>query len=71
MLYLRAIGYIISTLFILVFVTSSMLGVASNVWLAQWADDNEAHPHHVDTGLKLGVYASLGLGQGTSTGGLL
>ena len=64
MLYINAIGYLIATLFIMIFITSAVLGVASNIWLAQWSDDNADHPHEVNTGLKLGVYASLGIGQG-------
>ncbi|EYC24793.1 hypothetical protein Y032_0013g2112 [Ancylostoma ceylanicum] len=66
--YIRAIGLDFAVLFISVYVLSSVLGVASNLWLAKWSDDAEAiqktsNGSSYETNIRLAIYASLGVGQ--------
>ncbi|KHJ98857.1 ABC transporter transmembrane region [Oesophagostomum dentatum] len=66
--YIRAIGYGIAILFIAVYIFSSVLGVASNLWLAKWSDDAEmiqqtSNGSSYETNTRLAIYASLGVGQ--------
>ncbi|VDL80145.1 unnamed protein product [Nippostrongylus brasiliensis] len=66
--YIRAIGLFIATLFIVVYIFSSVLGVASNLWLAKWSDDAEmiqatSNGSSYETNMRLAVYAALGVGQ--------
>ncbi|CAJ0609669.1 unnamed protein product [Cylicocyclus nassatus] len=64
--YIRAIGFDVALLFITVYILSSVLGVASNLWLAKWSDDAEAIQKNgtsYDTNTRLAIYASLGVGQ--------
>uniref|UniRef100_A0A1I7YAB2 Multidrug resistance-associated protein 1-like n=1 Tax=Steinernema glaseri TaxID=37863 RepID=A0A1I7YAB2_9BILA len=65
--YLRAIGYFVSFSFFLIYVFASILGVLSNLWLAQWSDDakkiqaNESGS--TETNIRLAIYSGLGMGQ--------
>ena len=68
MTYLRAIGWKVSMVFLVIYIVSSVLGVFSNLYLADWSDhaaaiqrgENGSAGSHV----RLGVYTLLGLGQG-------
>lgn len=68
LLYLHAIGYGTTALFIAIYIFSSVLGVSSNLWLANWSDHakkaNITEASEDDTNWRLGIYATLGLGQG-------
>lgn len=69
MSYFRAIGLPIAILFFLVYVASSVLGVFSNLYLAQWSDDakkiaESGNSSSTETQIRLGIYAMLGMGQG-------
>ncbi|CAI2355592.1 unnamed protein product [Caenorhabditis sp. 36 PRJEB53466] len=71
MTYFRAIGIPIAVLFFLVYVASSILGVFSNLYLAQWSDDAKeialsGNVSTTETQIRLGIYAALGMGQATS-----
>ncbi|XGW32576.1 hypothetical protein V3C99_017265 [Haemonchus contortus] len=66
--YIRAIGFDLAVLFIVVYIFSSVLGVASNLWLAKWSDDAEmiqktSNGSSYETNTRLAIYASLGVGQ--------
>ncbi|VDM43710.1 unnamed protein product [Toxocara canis] len=67
--YIKAIGYVITVLFLSIYVVSSILGVLSNLWLANWSDHakrmNSSSPEEQDTNVRLAIYASLGMGQAT------
>uniref|UniRef100_A0A1I7V7F0 Multidrug resistance-associated protein 1 n=1 Tax=Loa loa TaxID=7209 RepID=A0A1I7V7F0_LOALO len=69
LLYLHAIGYGITAIFIAIYVLSSVLGVSSNLWLANWSDHakkaNVTNVGEDETNWRLGIYAILGLGQAT------
>ncbi|RCN46028.1 ABC transporter, ATP-binding protein [Ancylostoma caninum] len=70
--YIRAIGLNVAVLFISVYVLSSVLGVASNLWLAKWSDDAEAiqktsNGSSYETNTRLAIYASLGVGQASES----
>lgn len=68
MTYLKAIGWKVSLLFLVIYIVSSILGVFSNLYLADWSDhaaaiqkgENGSAGSHV----RLGIYTALGLGQG-------
>ncbi|VDM94999.1 unnamed protein product [Thelazia callipaeda] len=66
--YLQAIGYGSTAIFITIYVFSSILGVLSNLWLANWSDHaktvNVTEVDENDTNWRLGIYTILGLGQG-------
>lgn len=68
MAYLKAIGYLITLIFFTIYVISSILGVLSNLWLANWSDQakkmNASSPEEYDTNVRLAIYALLGMGQG-------
>lgn len=68
LLYLHAIGYGTTAVFIIIYIFSSVLGVSSNLWLANWSDDvkktNITEVGEDDTNWRLAIYAALGLGQG-------
>lgn len=68
LLYLHAIGYGATAIFISIYIFSSVLGVSSNLWLADWSDYakkvNTSQADVEDTNWRLGIYAVLGLGQG-------
>ncbi|KAK6061915.1 ABC transporter transmembrane region, partial [Cooperia oncophora] len=66
--YIRAIGFDLAVLFVGVYILSSVLGVASNLWLAKWSDDAEmiqktSNGSSYETNTRLAIYASLGVGQ--------
>ncbi|ETN85367.1 hypothetical protein NECAME_16796 [Necator americanus] len=66
--YIHAIGLTVALLFIFVYILSSILGVASNLWLAKWSDDAEliqqkSNGSSYETNIRLAIYASLGVGQ--------
>uniref|UniRef100_A0A915PJI9 Uncharacterized protein n=1 Tax=Setaria digitata TaxID=48799 RepID=A0A915PJI9_9BILA len=66
LLYLQAIGYGTTAFFVTIYIFSSVLGVSSNLWLANWSD--HAKKRNItkvgdDTNWRLVVYATLGLGQ--------
>uniref|UniRef100_A0A158Q7H0 Multidrug resistance-associated protein 1 n=1 Tax=Elaeophora elaphi TaxID=1147741 RepID=A0A158Q7H0_9BILA len=67
LLYLHAIGYGTTALFIVIYIFSSVLGVSSNLWLANWSDHakkaNVTKADEEDTNWRLAIYATLGLGQ--------
>uniref|UniRef100_A0A8R1XX01 ABC-type glutathione-S-conjugate transporter n=2 Tax=Onchocerca volvulus TaxID=6282 RepID=A0A8R1XX01_ONCVO len=67
LLYLHAIGYGTTAVFIIIYIFSSVLGVSSNLWLANWSDDvkktNITEVGEDDTNWRLAIYAALGLGQ--------
>uniref|UniRef100_A0A915BDK8 ABC-type glutathione-S-conjugate transporter n=1 Tax=Parascaris univalens TaxID=6257 RepID=A0A915BDK8_PARUN len=67
MAYLKAIGYVITLIFFTIYVISSILGVLSNLWLANWSDHakkmNASSPEEYDTNVRLAIYALLGTGQ--------
>ncbi|VDN45087.1 unnamed protein product [Gongylonema pulchrum] len=66
--YLQAIGYGLTLTFLLIYTFSSVLGVLSNLWLANWSDHakkaNVTEADKRDTNWRLAIYASLGMGQG-------
>uniref|UniRef100_A0AC35G8N1 ABC transmembrane type-1 domain-containing protein n=1 Tax=Panagrolaimus sp. PS1159 TaxID=55785 RepID=A0AC35G8N1_9BILA len=70
MTYLKAIGWKVSLLFLVIYIVSSILGVFSNLYLADWSDhaaaiqkgENGSAGSHV----RLGIYTALGLGQAFS-----
>ena len=64
--YIRSIGYLLSFLFITVYIISSAFGVASNAWLARWSDENGNMKNSTNANipLNLGVYAGFGVAQG-------
>lgn len=68
LLYLHAIGYGTTAVFIAIYIFSSILGVSSNLWLANWSDHakkaNITEEGEDDTNWRLAIYATLGLGQG-------
>lgn len=68
--YLQAIGYGITLIFLVIYILSSVLGVFSNLWLANWSDQarkgNVTEADERDTNWRLAVYAALGMGQGMS-----
>lgn len=67
LLYLHAIGYGTTAVFVSIYIFSSVLGVSSNLWLANWSDHaNKGNitAEENDTNWRLGIYATLGLGQG-------
>lgn len=71
MSYFKAIGIPIAILFFLVYVASSVLGVFSNLYLANWSDDAKkialaGNVTTKETQVRLGVYAMLGMGQASS-----
>ncbi|VDK43346.1 unnamed protein product [Anisakis simplex] len=70
MAYINAIGYMITLIFLSIYVLSSILGVMSNLWLAAWSDHakemNASSPEEHDTNVRLSIYASLGTGQAVS-----
>jgi len=39
--YLRAVGLISLTFFLFIYLLSSLLGIATNLWLAKWSDQAE------------------------------
>lgn len=66
--YIKAIGLVIAVLFIAVYILSSVLGVASNLWLAKWSDDAQmiqstSNGSSYETNMRLAIYAALGVGQ--------
>ncbi|KAK0397405.1 hypothetical protein QR680_002116 [Steinernema hermaphroditum] len=65
--YIQAIGYAISTSFILIYAVSSVLGVLSNLWLAHWSDDAKTiqsdETRSSETNSRLAIYTGLGMGQ--------
>ncbi|MFH4984620.1 hypothetical protein AB6A40_011329 [Gnathostoma spinigerum] len=64
--YIRAIGFAVTFIFFSIYVLASVLGVASNLWLADWSDHAKIRNSSLtedDTNLRLVIYASLGLGQ--------
>ncbi|VDP13339.1 unnamed protein product, partial [Onchocerca flexuosa] len=67
LLYLHAIGYGTTAVFIAIYIFSSVLGVSSNLWLANWSDGvkktNITEVGEDDTNWRLAIYAALGLGQ--------
>ncbi|VIO86165.1 multidrug resistance related protein 1, putative [Brugia malayi] len=66
LLYLHAIGYGTTAVFVSIYIFSSVLGVSSNLWLANWSDHaNKGNitAEENDTNWRLGIYATLGLGQ--------
>ncbi|EJW88194.1 multi drug resistance-associated protein [Wuchereria bancrofti] len=67
LLYLHAIGYGTTAIFVSIYIFSSVLGVSSNLWLANWSDHankgNITAVDENDTNWRLGIYATLGLGQ--------
>ncbi|KAK6109907.1 multi drug resistance-associated protein (MRP) [Brugia pahangi] len=66
LLYLHAIGYGTTAIFVSIYIFSSVLGVSSNLWLANWSDHaNKGNitAEENDTNWRLGIYATLGLGQ--------
>ncbi|KAM3726825.1 Multidrug resistance-associated protein [Dirofilaria immitis] len=67
LLYLHAIGYGTTAIFIIIYIFSSVLGVSSNLWLANWSDHvkktNITEAGEDDTNWRLAIYAALGLGQ--------
>lgn len=68
LLYIHAIGYGTTAIFIAIYVFSSVLGVSSNLWLANWSDHakkiNSTEVDENGTDWRLTIYATLGLGQG-------
>lgn len=66
--YIRAIGYFICFIFLIIYVLSSILGVLSNLWLADWSDHAAKIQSNVnntfETHKRLIIYTSLGMGQG-------
>uniref|UniRef100_A0A1I8B942 Multidrug resistance-associated protein n=1 Tax=Meloidogyne hapla TaxID=6305 RepID=A0A1I8B942_MELHA len=66
--YLRAIGWISLTFFIFIYLFSSVLGFACNLWLAKWSDQAEAiqkgnSTFSNETKSNLIIYTSLGIAQ--------
>uniref|UniRef100_A0A915DK60 Multidrug resistance-associated protein 1 n=1 Tax=Ditylenchus dipsaci TaxID=166011 RepID=A0A915DK60_9BILA len=65
--YLKAVGYPVCFMFLFIYIFSSILGVGSNLWLADWSD----HAREIQTNSsnawethkRLGIYTALGLGQ--------
>ncbi|KAI1700651.1 ABC transporter transmembrane region domain-containing protein [Ditylenchus destructor] len=65
--YLRAIGYVICSVFLGIYIFSSILGVCSNLWLADWSDHAKEIQTNSSSGWetqkRLAIYTALGLGQ--------
>uniref|UniRef100_A0A7E4W3Z9 ABC-type glutathione-S-conjugate transporter n=1 Tax=Panagrellus redivivus TaxID=6233 RepID=A0A7E4W3Z9_PANRE len=65
--YLRAIGIPVTLLFIIIYTASSIIGVYSNLYLADWSDHaaeiqaSEQGSHN--STVRLSIYTALGLGQ--------
>ena len=65
--YLKAIGLNVTIFFFIIYVISSILGVYSNLYLADWSD----HAAEIQKGengssgsrIRIGVYTALGIGQ--------
>ncbi|CAJ0609705.1 unnamed protein product [Cylicocyclus nassatus] len=64
--YMRAIGFAVVLIFIATHILGGILGVASNLWLAKWTDDELIQKTSNGTSnmkKSLAIYASLGVGQ--------
>ncbi|KAE9550241.1 hypothetical protein FO519_006539 [Halicephalobus sp. NKZ332] len=65
--YLKAIGLNVTVFFFIIYIISSILGVYSNLYLADWSD----HAAEIQRGengssgsrVRIGVYTALGIGQ--------
>lgn len=67
--YIRAVGYGLCTTFFLIYIASGILGIASNLWLANWSDHAREIQHknssnYYETQKRLSIYTALGMGQG-------
>lgn len=66
--YIRAIGWTICILFLLIYTLSSVLGVSSNLWLADWSDHAAEIQSNTSSSFemhkRLLIYTGLGMGQG-------
>lgn len=70
--YIKVIGYGLTTMFFIIYILSSVMGVMSNLWLADWTDHAKEiqQAENATTGqtnIRLGIYASLGMSQGLLT----
>uniref|UniRef100_A0A914LYZ1 Uncharacterized protein n=1 Tax=Meloidogyne incognita TaxID=6306 RepID=A0A914LYZ1_MELIC len=66
--YLRAVGLISLTFFLFIYLLSSLLGIATNLWLAKWSDQAEKiqkgnSSFSNETKSNLVIYTSLGIAQ--------
>uniref|UniRef100_A0A914LQE5 Uncharacterized protein n=2 Tax=Meloidogyne incognita TaxID=6306 RepID=A0A914LQE5_MELIC len=66
--YLRAVGLISLTFFLCIYLLSSLLGIATNLWLAKWSDQAEKiqkgnSSFSIETKSNLVIYTSLGIAQ--------
>lgn len=66
--YIRAIGFLTCFIFVLIYSFSSVLGIVSNLWLADWSDHaaeiQSKSNSTYETHKRLIIYTTLGMGQG-------
>lgn len=70
--YIKANGYFLTLMVLAFYAISNGLQVGSNVWLADWSNDNvkvtgNASSNVPSTASRLGGYAGFGIGQGKFT----
>jgi len=64
--YMKAIGPVVSILIIVFYILNQSCSVSANFWLSDWSNDAEnATVSVAQRDMRLGVYAALGLAQGT------
>jgi hypothetical protein len=65
--YMKAASFLLSIFFILFYVSYTSFQLGRNIWLSEWADANDKGKHdNVSLGVRLGVYAGLGIIEATS-----
>ncbi|XP_029363822.1 multidrug resistance-associated protein 1 isoform X3 [Echeneis naucrates] len=67
--YLKAVGFFLSCISLLLFLTHHLLSLFSNYWLSLWTDDPVVNGTQPDRLMRLGVYSGLGLSQGVAVFG--
>ena len=64
--YVRAVGFILAAIIVVLYALNSACNVGANLWLSDWSNDASRNQtvamKHRD--LRLGVYIGLGLAQG-------
>jgi len=66
--YMKAIGPVVSVLIVVFYLMNHACSVSANFWLSAWSNDAENATVFVEQrDMRLGVYAALGLGQGSFT----
>lgn len=62
--YLKAIGVLLSSVSLLMFLAQHLGSLSSNYWLSLWTDDPVVNGTQPNRRMRLGVYGALGLFQG-------